>query len=310
MRGAVFLRIGLLTTLVCGLHGLSGCSTEAPVTTKPVAPESLPTEPAPFDTIALSKDSSYESAPIPAGTAAGEIREFTALKLKFCWCPAGTFTMGSPPDAAGSERNEQQFEVTLSRGFWIQQSEVTQLQYEKLMGVNPSHFRGESNPVESLTHSDASEFCRRLSELPPEKKSGNVYRLPTEAEWEYACRAGSTTSFWFGDDESKLGEYGWYNQNSARTTHPVNTKLPNAWQLHDMHGNVAEWCSDWYTEYPVSPQTDPLGAESGDKKVVRGGGWFFVPQNSRSAHRDAYPTGARYAGLGMRLVAEPATSSP
>ena len=264
------------------------------------------TEPASFDTIPLGKDESYQVPPTPLGTVAGEIRELTALKIKFCWCPGGTFKMGSPADALGSERNEQQFEVSLSKGFWMQQTELTQTQYEALMGVNPSHFRGDSNPVESVDFSDANEFCRRLGELPPEKTSGNLYRLPTEAEWEYACRAGSTSSFCFGDDEAMLEDYGWFNKNATRTTHAVGSKKPNAWRLHDMHGNVGEWCSDFYAPYPSAPQTDPHGPESGGDVVVRGGGWFFVPQNARSAHRDAYPKGARYVGLGFRLVAEPA----
>ncbi|MBL8816274.1 MAG: formylglycine-generating enzyme family protein [Planctomyces sp.] len=290
---------------------LSGCSSDSAVDpSQATTTEVTPTEPVSFESIPLSKDSSYESPPIPAGTEAGEVREFTALKIRFCWCPSGTFLMGSPPDALGSERNEQQFEVTLSKGFWIQQTELTQAQYQALMGVNPSHFRGDSNPVESLTHMDAREFCKRLSQLPPEQKSGNLYRLPTEAEWEYACRSGSTTSFCFGDDESLLAEYGWFNGNAARTTHPVGTRKPNAWNLYDMHGNVAEWCNDGYAEYPTTPQTDPIGADVSDQIVVRGGGWFFVPQNSRSAHRDAYPEGARYVGLGARLVAQPTMLSP
>ena len=263
------------------------------------------TEPASFDLIPLGKDESYEVPPTPLGTVAGEIRELTALKIKFCWCPNGTFNMGSTADAIGSERNEQQFEVTLSKGFWMQQTELTQTQYESLMGVNPSHFRGDTNPVESVNFSDAKEYSRRLGELPPEKNSGNLYRLPTEAEWEYACRAGSTTSFCFGDDEAMLEEHGWFNKNAARTTHAVGGKKPNAWGLLDMHGNVGEWCSDSYSAYPSDPQTDPRGPEGGDPVVVRGGGWFYVPQNSRSAHRDAYPKAARYVGLGFRLVAEP-----
>ncbi len=266
---------------------------------------SVPAEPESFGTIPLAKDKSYPAIPTPLGTAAGEIRELTALKIKFCWCPNGTFNMGSPADAVGSERNEQQFEVSLSKGFWMQQTELTQTQYEALMGVNPSHFRDAANPVESLNYSDAKEFCRRLCELPPEKNSGNLYRLPTEAEWEYACRAGSTSAFCFGDDETSLEEYGWFNKNANRTTHAVGGKKPNAWGLHDMHGNVGEWCSDFYADYPSGPQTDPTGPETGGQIAVRGGGWFFVPQNSRSAHRDAYPQGARYVGLGLRLVAEP-----
>lgn len=265
-------------------------------------------EPAAFETIALAGNSTYQSPPIPVGTSAGETQELTALKIKFCWCPAGQFLMGSRDDAPGHQLNETQFEVTLSKGFWLQQTELTQEQYETLMGVNPSNFKGKTNPVESVDWNDAREFCRRLSELPPEKASGNHYRLPTEAEWEYGCRAGSTTSFCFGDDESELEEYAWFNKNSARTTHPVATRQPNAWGLHDMHGNVMEWCSDFFGNYPTGTATDPKGPDSSDKRSLRGGGWFFVPLYARSAHRDAFVPTARYVGLGFRLVAEPTSA--
>jgi formylglycine-generating enzyme required for sulfatase activity len=275
-----------------------------------LAADEATADPQPFETIPLAQDTTYEALPTPVGTAAGEIRELTALKIKFCWCPEGTFKMGSPADAPGSERNEPQFEVSLSKGYWLQQTELNQSQYEALMGTNPAYFRGDESPVESVTFAEAKEFCRRLSELPPEKNSGNLYRLPTEAEWEYACRAGSASGFSFGDDEAMLEDYGWFSKNSNRTTHPVGLKKPNAWGLHDMHGNVGEWSSDTYGEYPAGPVIDPRGPESGGQIAVRGGGWFFVPQNARSAHRDAYPATARYAGLGFRLVAEPSQKSP
>ena len=217
--------------------------------------------------------------------------------------------MGSRADDPGPEQNEPQFEVSLSRGFWLQQTELTQAEYEALMGINPSYFKGTSNPVETVNWTEATEFCRRLSELPPEKSSGNLYRLPTEAEWEYACRAGSTTAYCFGDAEAGIEDYGWFNKNAARTTHPVGGKKPNAWGLHDMHGNVAEWCSDFYGDYPSGSVTDPRGPESGEVRSLRGGGWFFVPHFARSAHRDGYPPTARYVGLGFRLVAEPSRPS-
>ena len=162
-------------------------------------------------------------------------------------------------DSRGHLRNESQFEAIIARGFWIQQTVVKQHQYEQLMGSSPAYFKGPDRPVESVTWTEAAEFCRRLSELPPEKAAGNVYRLPTEAEWEYACRAGSTTEFSFGDDETGMEEFGWYNANSKRTTHPVGQKQPNPWGLHDMHGNVAEWCLDCYADYPGQPTTDPRG---------------------------------------------------
>ena len=155
-----------------------------------------------------------------------------------------------------------------------------------------------------MTWDDANEFGRRLSALPSEKEAGNTYRLPTEAEWEYACRAGGLTVYSFGDDESKVHDYGWVNTNAERTTHPVASKQPNAWHLYDLHGNVTEWCSDWYGEYPTTPVTDPHGPEAGEKRCLRGGGWFFIPEHARCSHRDAYVPTARYVGLGFRIVAE------
>jgi formylglycine-generating enzyme required for sulfatase activity len=309
-----------LMTLVClmlSASGISGCTgdsgnaTNSNASSGGNAPDASEVQQTtkPFDSIPLAKDESYEVPATPEGMAAGEIRELTALKIRFAWCPSGQFKMGSAQDAPGSERNETQFDVSLSRGFWLQQTELAQVHYEALMGANPSTFPGADHPVESLSHEDAIEFCRRLSELPPEKNSGNVYRLPTEAEWEYACRAGSTTAFSFGDDEALLGEYGWFAGNAERTTHAVGGRKPNAWGLHDMHGNVAEWCSDFYADYPAGPVTDPRGPESGGQVSIRGGGWFFVAQHARSAHRDAYQPEAKYAGLGFRLVAVPAPQS-
>jgi formylglycine-generating enzyme required for sulfatase activity len=259
-------------------------------------------DPVPYESIALASDSSYTSARVSDGVQPGEIREFTKLKIRFCWCPAGSFQMGSREDAPGHLLNETQFEVTLSKGFWMQQTELTQDQYERLMGTNPAFYKGPRNPVDSVTWTEAAEFCRRLSALPPEKRAGNQFRLPTEAEWEYACRSGSTTEFCYGDDEAGLDNYGWYGRNSARSTHPVGEKLANAWGLYDMHGNVSEWCQDFYGAYPHKA-TDPRGPASGEKRTHRGGGWFFVPMYARSAHRDAYIPSARYVGLGFRLVA-------
>lgn len=302
-------KFGLL--IVAAIAGCSGCSDDA-ASGRAVPPVSVPAgttanpvtpEPVPFDSLALASDSSYSSAPVGDDAEPGEVRELTRLKIKFCWCPPGTFQMGSSADAPGHLLNETQFDVTFSNGFWMQQTELTQNQYEQLMGSNPAFFKGPQNPIESLTWTEATEFCRRLSELPPEKKAGNRFRLPTEAEWEYACRAGSTTDFCYGDDEAGLEEYAWYHKNSGRTTHPVAKKLANAWGLHDMHGNVSEWCQDFYGAYPRNAVTDPRGPESGDKRVLRGGGWFFVPMYARSAHRNAYVPSARYVGLGFRLVA-------
>ena len=163
----------------------------------------------------------------PTAVSAGSVKlpeSINSIGMKFKLIPAGTFLMGE---------SEVAHEVTLTKPFKMGVHEVTQSQYERLMGVNPSHFKGADNPVHRVSWDDAVDFCRRLSELPAEKKAGNLYRLPTEAEWEYACRAGTTTKYSFGDDESDFGEYGWYRENSGRTTHQVGSKLPNAWELPD-----------------------------------------------------------------------------
>ncbi len=263
----------------------------------------------PLNEISIASDTSYQSAPVPTGVSAGEVCELTSLKIKFCWCPAGTFQMGSNANDPTHLLNESPFEATLTRGFWMQQTEITQRQYEALMGTNPSYFKGESLPAESVNWTEANEFCNRLSNLPTEKVAGNLYRLPTEAEWEYACRAGSTSSFCFGDDDTQLEKYAWFHKNSAQTTHPTASKLPNAWGLHDMHGNVMEWCSDFFGDYPTGSVKDPTGLNSGLLRSIRGGGWFFVPLYSRSSHRDAYAPSVRYVGLGFRMVIQAAAVS-
>ena len=216
-----------------------------------------------------------------------------SVGMTFKLIPAGTFIMGE---------GGQAHEVTLTEPFQMGVHEVTQAQYEQVMGSNPSGFKGADNPVERVTWDDAVEFCRRLSELPAEKKAGNVYRLPTEAEWEYACRAGTTTKYSFGDDESELGDTAWYAENSGGKTHPVGSKLPNAWGLYDMHGNVYEWCQDWYGDYPSGSVTDPSGATSSSLRVLRGGGWDGTAGDCRSARRGRILPSFRSDGLGFRVV--------
>ncbi len=253
------------------------------------------------------------TAPVATNNAApAQLPEFTnSIGMKFKLIPAGTLTMG---DASGDD-DETPHEVTLTKPFKMGVHEVTQDQYEQVMGVNPSEFKGANNPVEMVSWEEAVEFCRRLSELPAEKAAGNVYRLPTEAEWEYACRAGTTTKYSFGDDESDFGEYGWYRENSGRTTHPVGSKLPNAWGLYDMHGNVWEWCQDRYGDYPSGSVTDPSGATSSSLRllartatssslrVVRGGSWLNTADDCRSANRSRDLSSYRFSrGLGFRVV--------
>ena len=221
----------------------------------------------------------------------------TSVGMKFKLIPAGTFTMG-----IGNEAHE----VTLTKPFKMGVHEVTQAQYEQVMGVNPSHFKGAENPVEEVSWGDAVEFCRRLSDLPAEKAAGNVYRLPTEAEWEYACRAGTTTMYSFGDDDSELGDYAWFLENSGTKTHPVGRKQPNAWGLYDMHGNVWEWCQDRYGDYPSGSVTEPTGPAVGSARLIRGGCWFFTAGYCRSAYRFGYgPSNRINRTLGFRVCLSP-----
>ena len=250
-----------------------------------------PEPPGTVDNSAPNKTNGPTSVELPEST--------NSIGMEFKLIPAGTFIMG---DASG-EDDETPHEVTLTKPFKMGVHEVTQAQYEQVMGVNPSEYKGANNPVEMVSWEDAVEFCRRLSELPAEKAAGNVYRLPTEAEWEYACRAGTTTKFSFGDDESDFGEYGWYRENSGRTTHPVGSKLPNAWGLYDMHGNVWEWCQDWYGDYPSGSVTDPSGATSSSRRVGRGGSWGHAAGYCRSAFRlRGLPSFRDYGRLGFRVV--------
>lgn len=222
------------------------------------------------------------------GSRPGETKTITlpgGVTLEMVWCPPGTFTMGSN-DGDSDERPVHQ--VTLTKGFWIGKTEVTQAQWKSVMGNNPSDHEGDDLPVECVSWDDCMEFC---------KKTG--LELPTEAQWEYACRAGSTGPY---AGTGNLDDMGWYGGNSGRQTHPVGTKQPNAWGLYDMHGNVWEWCADWYGDYPSGAVTDPKGASSGSYRVWRGGSWGNDAASCRSAGRnDGYYPSSRYDNLGFRL---------
>jgi hypothetical protein len=205
----------------------------------------------------------------------------------------------------------ESYQVTLTKPFYLGVYQVTQEQYERVMGTNPTSFKGARNPVERVSWQDAVRFCVTLSNLPEEKKAGRFYGLPTEAWWEYACRAGTTTKYCFGDNESKLGEYAWYDKNSGSKTHPVGEKKPNAWGLYDMHGNVEEWCSDWRGDYPKGASTDPKGPDTGSKRVLRGGGFDSDSGFCESARRynfepsfKGYSFGFRVS-MGIRVALDP-----
>ena len=231
--------------------------------------------------------------------------------------PAGSFTMGSPVGEPNRYYDEVQHQVSLS-AFKMGRYEVTQREYRRTMGTNPSVFRGDDLPVENVSWLDAVEYCNRRSQkegLTPAytitgrrdsrkvewNRSANGYRLPTEAEWEYACRAGTVTAWSFGSDGSDMASYGWTYGNSGEMTHPVGQKKANGWGLYDMHGNVWEWCWDWFGAYPGVAQTDPTGATSGSARVLRGGCWNSSSASVRSASRYYY-VGPRISLLGFRVV--------
>ena len=232
-----------------------------------------------------------------------------SIGMKLVLIPKGTFMMGSPESEEGRRENESQHEVTISNDYYLGAYEVTQTQYQTVIGNNPSCYQGAlvgnqnaDLPVENVSLDDAVEFCKKLSELPEEKKAGRVYRLPTEAEWEYACRAGSKTIYSFDDEEGLLPEYGWFKRNSSQRTHTVGLLEPNAWGLYDMHGNVWEWCSDWYGEYPKRAVSDPTGPTMGTDRVNRGGCWLYLAANCRSASRNWAKSSYQDGLLGFRVA--------
>jgi formylglycine-generating enzyme required for sulfatase activity len=241
------------------------------------------------DEQAISRDQTQNGDPI-----------VNSIGMRLVSIQAGTFTMGADDNNAYDDDNAHQ--VTLTQAFHLGQHEVTQERYQKVMGKTPSHFKGLQKTVESVNWDEAVEFFRKLSALPAERSAGSVYRLPTEAEWEYACRAGTKTTYSFGDSDSELGEYAWYNENSGRTTQPVGQKKPNPWGLYDMHGNVWEWCQDWVGDYSSGSTTDPRGATSGSSQVYRGGCWLHFFHYCRSALRGRSAPDFRYDSLGFRVL--------
>ena len=218
--------------------------------------------------------------------------------MEFVWIGPGAFTMGSSEEEAGRDMDEVQHPVIISQGFFLGKYEVTQAQWESVMGNNPSYFPEENYPVEQTSWNDAQEFVQRLNEDLDE-----VFRLPTEAEWEYACRAGTTTKWSFGNDEELLEDYAWYKGNdSSIGTKEVGTKLPNPWGVYDMHGNVWEWCQDFYGAYVNDWQTDPSGPATGSDRVMRGGYFGGEGKKLRSAGRAGPEPSRRSYSIGLRLV--------
>ncbi len=217
----------------------------------------------------------------------------------------GTFSMGSPANESNRDDDERQHKVTLTKALWMSAWETTQEQYEALTGRNPSKFKGARRPVEMVSWDDAQDFIGKLNER--ERKAGHLpagwsYSLPTESEWEYACRAGTDTAYSFGNGSGPLEDYAWYGGNSGRTTHEVGKRKPNAWGLYDIHGNVWEWCSDWKGDYPLNAVTDPKGPDTGGDRVIRGGSWFCSARGCRSANRSGFRPTDRIVNLGFRVA--------
>jgi formylglycine-generating enzyme required for sulfatase activity len=210
-----------------------------------------------------------------------ETTHTNSIGMEFILIPAGSFMMGSEKKCDNDERPLHR--VTISKPFYLGKYAVTQEQWEAVMGNNPSKFKGRNYPVEMVSWDGTQEFIQRLNQQEGHKR----YRLPTEAEWEYAARAGTTTKYSFGDDVWQLGQYAWYKGNSDDATHPVGQKKPNPWGLYDIHGNLWEWVQDWYGAYPRTAVTDPRGPARarGCIRVLRGGSWYDAAFYCRSACR-------------------------
>jgi len=220
-----------------------------------------------------------------------------SIGMDLVYIPAGSFEMGSPYDEKGHQQEEPLRKVTLTKAFRISATEVTQAQWEAVMERNRSQFKGEHHPVEKVSWRDAVAFCEKLSE-----KENHIYRLPTEAEWEYACTAGKECAF---SGCQPADSVAWHAKNSGDKTHPVARKQPNAWGLFDMSGNVAEWCADFYqSEVPIEPQTDPAGPEEGVRRVIRGGGYDTFPIGCRCAARHSARATHKFTDTGFRVVME------
>ena len=254
---------------------------------------------------------SPQSSPLPVPLSS-QIRTETLpgnIKLEMIKIPAGSFLMGTEEaevtllnKECGTDwfKNEMpQHRVNLQE-FYLGKYPITQEQYQAIMGNNPSRFKDNpKNPVENVRWNDAQAFCQKLSE-----ETGKKYRLPSESDWEYACRAGTQTRYYFGDNEKLLGEYAWYGKFLGGKTHPVGQKKPNKWGLYDLHGNVWEWCEDgWHENYQNAPTDGTTWNENHsvtNVRVLRGGSWSDAPRNCRSAHRMYY--GNRYNNFGFRVV--------
>jgi formylglycine-generating enzyme required for sulfatase activity len=239
-------------------------------------------------------------------------------ELELRLIPAGRFVMGSPVGEEERRSEEPEHEVTVTQPFYLGRWEVTQEQYAAVTKKSPSKFPGPRHPVDNISCEEAEEFCRAANLLLEAQRSPWRLRLPSEAEWEYACRAGTTTPFNCGktlsvEQANYDGNYTYGGGSKGiyrRRTVPVGSFPPNAWGLYDMHGNVWEWCQDWYGEYPAGPVNDPRGPEKGGLKVLRGGGWYASPRYSRCAFRLRYYPSSRLNHFGFRVAATAVEPTP
>lgn len=231
---------------------------------------------------------------------------YKGVRQDFRWIEPGTFLMGSPEDESGRNKDENQHKVTLTKGFWLAETTVTQGLWEAVMGDNPSSFKGANRPVDSVSWYDAQRFIASMNGIKPELQ----LCLPTEAQWEYACRAGTITAFHFGgknDLSLERVNYSrtWDNWGVIGETKAVKSYVSNDWGLYEMHGNVREWCQDRYGNYPAQPIVNPQGAETGSLRVLRGGSWFRGGRSCRSAYRHRYGSFVRSNRMGFRLARQP-----
>ncbi|MDD3588520.1 MAG: formylglycine-generating enzyme family protein [Thermoguttaceae bacterium] len=244
------------------------------------------------------------------------VATINGIEYPFRWCPPGRFTMGSPSSEEGHGDDEHQHTVILSKGFWLLETPVTEEMWKSVMKDSSGSNNGAKYPVEDVSWLDCQKFLQKLNESAP---AGRRYVLPTESQWEYACRAGTTGAYGGTGNIDEMGWYGYKKDldsgipgNSGGKSHPVGTKKPNAWGLFDMHGNVDEWCSDIYGDYPRKMVTDPTGvasgnatgSASGDRRVCRGGAYGYPCLGCRSAYRCSFEEGEKLAGLRIAVISE------
>ncbi len=250
--------------------------------------------------------SSPVATPVP-GPSEGTAWTVPELGLELVYVAPGSFQMGSE---GGLSDENPVHAVSISRGFWLGKYEVTQAEYEAVVGTNPSNFKGARNPVEQVSWNEATAFCTKLTTR--ERASGRLpsgyeYRLPTEAEWEYAARGGAASKGYTYAGSDNVDEVAWYGSKSGNATHPVGKLKPNELGLYDMSGNVWEWCLDWYDSgyYGRSPNVDPANTQAATYRVFRGGSWFFVARYVRSAYRAGFGPGCAIISLGFRACLAP-----